>query len=105
MKISELKGTELDYWVAKAQGWKLDCCGRWMHGDQYRIEKAYYTPTTNDAQAFKLIDLYEVELYLRADGREAYITGPNKIWFGRDARTAVCRAVVASEFGEEVSDD
>ncbi len=118
MKTSELEGTELDYWVAKAQGWELiDFLGDgemyWNDPHSTYIKrKCGYHPTTNWAQCGELLEKFEMHLF-----RPSRWSPKNDIWGamtnvhvdavgeGHDQKTAICRAVVASKFGEEVSDD
>lgn len=120
MKVSELEGVELNLWVGKAKklGVRIeamqygDMCVIWYreNGDDMWDE---YTPTTSDAQAGALIGefLMNIEFSHSREMFDANVhssrTKLHLFSFGRAGgwRIAVCRAVVASVYGEEVSDD
>ncbi len=118
MKTSELTGKDLDHWVAKARGWKLrfdeDECGftlgseSWYSNDQCICLKEKYSPTTNDAQAFELMVKFKIfpnYCNYRSQYSGCYYShGSPRYIYAADLRTALCRAVVASEFGDEVSE-
>ncbi len=116
MKVSELKGSELDTYVARARGWQLindnpQAFDYWLRSERTDIDgfiyAKNYSPTTNNAQAFKLIEEFKISIRTCPEGWLAeigayssnYVEGRGKI-----LNTAICRAVVASKFGEEVSD-
>ena len=110
MKVSELTGEQLDYWTAKAQGWVAD---KDIDGDiHWRDATGHirywgwdYTPDRNKAQAFELIEAFEIDLgpfhskqWIASlwSGNEEYSM------IGVTPQEAICRAVVASVYGEGV---
>lgn len=112
MITAELKGKELDYWVAKAQGWTQFC--NWWVVDGNNVVKSIdkcpinaYTPTTLGSQCFELLETndFETESW-HVDGDEeshyAHIVGSNYGSHGLTLNEAVCRALVASRYGEKV---
>lgn len=114
MKVSELTGDKLDYWVAKAQGWdksfnKLGLYAVWVteYGDE---PIHHYKPTTNWQQCGELIEKFNLNLLRLDDGWKSgyvYSYADKDVMFakGSTPQEAICRAVVASIYGEEVSDD
>ena len=88
MKVSELIGVELDYWVAKAQEWKMLDIGDeersvlvWLNKEGYSADfyvsdtnkvsgttLPSYTPSTNWQQCGELIDKYLIEIQTSGDG-------------------------------------
>lgn len=118
MKVSELQGAELDYWVAKADGVQLmpqmpprmaDC---W---DRDECDWCTYSPSTEWMQGGPIIErdrisvLAQVTMYSgvainRVDrtweaevGDQPRVAGPTPL-------IAAMRAYVARKFGPEVSD-
>ncbi len=110
MKTSELTGIQLDYWTAKAQGWKPVWSAPediergqfafffWAHDGQNIHTREGYSPTTNWAQCGLLIE--EFSNVLSFIQLLASIGGHNS----SDLRVAICRAIVASVFGEEMEE-
>lgn len=112
MKVSELGREALNRWTAKAQGWKLDCTGRWLDDDQFKAWKIDYTPSTNWQQAGELVEKYEISLgkhgsleIWAADLNPHNIGTLGKNWHGPTPQIAICRAVVASVYGDEVPEE
>ena len=114
MKVSELTGEQLSYWVAKAQGWSLDTeHGDWLYYGSAIIGREFYRPHQDSAQAFELIEKFGIEvkpIQSRMDGSwyahcKYYDNYRNNSRVGSTPQEAICRAVVASVYGEEVSDD
>jgi hypothetical protein len=122
MKVSELEGKDLDYWVAKAQGWgKVVMPNKyesyWEGGINPRVW--YYTPSTNGGQCFELLTIADLspmrEMWFSSvsnkivwtSGYEVeYLQGSLKaITSGPTLNIAICRAFVASVYGDEVSDE
>jgi len=114
--IVDLTKKELNHCVAKAQGWELvEGCWRdstGTHLNQYcSLTKGNtYRPTTNPAQWAELIEKFDMYLnkgkpYWWAKVGGAY-SGFRHIQ-GKTPSIAICRAVVASVYGEyvEVSDE
>ena len=115
MKVSELTGDNLDYWVAKAQpnsGIYIASNGKpYISYDS--CEADYYHPSTNWQQCGELITDFGIEvkpLQNRMDGSwyaicKYYSCYRNNGSVGLSAQEAICRAVCASVYGEEVSDE
>lgn len=68
-RVSDLVGTELDYWVAIANGWQFTLGGAngdepaWLLSDgKSRIAQSNYTPTTDWGQAGPIIERLKIEL-------------------------------------------
>ena len=109
MKVSELEGAELDYWVAKALGWTPDpdmspesyTEGYW-HGTSDFYAKYEWKPSTNWNQGGPLIEKFYICLDYDFCGTwiAAIPEKPNK--YGPTPLIAAMRALVASKFGEEV---
>ena len=115
MKLTELTDEELDRYCALAQGWKEVAVAPnllfWVEGDiddpNMVILQENYHPTSNKAQAFKLMEKFEMHV----DVTDKMTTAV--IWEGRvrteqyagTPQRAICLAVVASKYGEEVDDE
>ena len=114
MKVSELEGAELDYWVAKAEGWEAD----WKppeHPGNYKIpgfgwsSSAGWNWSTDWSQGGPIIERETIQL----NPGNAF---PNcTVWWakhpahgwtivssGETPLIAAMRCFVASKFGEEV---
>ena len=123
MKVSELTGEKLDYWVARIVNpggyyvieddgvcWEIDpprtdgyCSGR-------RILSRSFQPSTEWFDLGPLIDKFKINIEWVDDGKycSAFIkpvTGPDDVRFGQTPQIAACRAIVASVYGEEVDDE
>lgn len=115
MKIDELKGAELDYWVALAEGFPAELCR--MHGQNYcRIDvipSGYqvYEPTSNSQLAGDIAfrrhyTLYPRPLAARGQLRTEWLAEAqmNPRYHGMFAdespRVAICRLRVAEAFAE-----
>ena len=109
MKTSELTGDKLDYWVAKAQGWNLDTeyddrCNQYTA----LTGRRFYTPSTNWQQCGELIEKFEADLGPFHSQQWIACVWSGSEEFSMDGITpqeAICRAVVASVYGEEVPND
>jgi hypothetical protein len=103
MLVSELKGDDLAYWAAKAQGWTekrngwLDKSGEWH-------DKHFWAPHLNWHQCGGLIEKYSISITPCTDGWYAECGVSHADAYGDTPQEAVCRAVVADMFGEEVGD-
>ena len=117
MKISDMTNEQLDYWVAKAQGWDFVRKQRTEYGFVYQvwwnspnsfIKAKDYHPSTNWQQAGELVEKFNVMI------APSWVTEKNG-WHGAcsyeqepvsaDTPTkAICIAVIASVFGEEIND-
>lgn len=120
MKVSELTGKDLDNWVAKAQGWG----GPFDKPATIKAEQFYwtrdgglfdsedrqfnYTPSTNGGQCFELmkIDSFRWVEKLRGEYNAMFnqLDKDVVVTSGPTLNIAICRAFVASVYGEEVSD-
>ncbi|MBN3729325.1 phage protein NinX family protein [Burkholderia sp. Tr-20390] len=106
MKVSELCGPKLDYWVACAEG---------LNHGHAAIEALKYTPSVAWAQGGPIVDrerisVVEVENRWWAGYKPATesmfgfgFDGPNQ--FGETYLVAAMRAFVASKYGEEIPKD
>jgi hypothetical protein len=116
VKVSELSGALLDYWVARAAGI--------TNANENEIKyppKVYFgpldgskdmelfSPSTNWAHGGPIIERERIML----DGRSragnpinywCARLAPGRLYFGETALVAAMRAYVASKFGEEVPD-
>jgi hypothetical protein len=124
-KVSQLTGAELDYWTARADGVPANrlcftrmsrdakpICTKIVDGAYGGELAQFYRPSTDWAQVGPLIYKHNVELDRFDNGRKwhAYI----REWVGswryiagdesEDQLTAICRAVITAEFGDEVAE-
>lgn len=104
-KVSELGGAELAEWVAKARGWSRvkpsDCFG-WNDDDGTLHLVPNYRPDIHKNRCFELIEEYKPRLsagnvFTRCEIGDADIVAETP-------QLAICRAVVASVFGEYVGE-
>lgn len=118
MKVSELTGALLDYWVAKACGYApiKNETGHWYVGlDSAKV----YSPSTNWAQGGPIIERERISIaaigkteleWFAEIGGAALDTGV-EVGYGEFSETgptpliAAMRAYVASKYGDEVPDD
>jgi hypothetical protein len=113
MKVSELQGAMLDYWVARAEGKMTPSirCGNPYYsvpGGQH-----YYSPSTDWSQGGPLVEREKITLEPNPYGLEQWAAchGPHDkepIWIWINGATpliAAMRCLVASKFGEEVPDE
>lgn len=123
VKISKLNNEQLDYWVAKAQGWYLERPqdNQFINSDGERvvagmewpkywdIPEWLYRPSVDWKQAGELLERYQIAI--------SYPQTPdmsNKNWIaqvrhkkpirGMTPQQAICMAVIASVYGDEVDD-
>ena len=107
MKVSELTGKDLDYFVAKAQGWRLDGTSNyhWVFDDGDHISKVSYTPSTNGGQCVELMKLDSFRWVEKFRGKyNAMFNQLDKnvvLTSGPTLNIAICRAFVASVYGDE----
>lgn len=120
MKVAELQGPLLDYWVARAEGYDPDqeqvilhidgtCRIAWHEGDD---PDSRYSPSTNWMWGGPIIErslisvlYYPVDSISQPGYWTAFIRPSDDKGF--DAKTpllAAMRAYVTSKFGEEVPD-
>lgn len=130
MKVSELTGAKLNYWVAKADGKDAEIVPQRVFGSGYGITLVdgtpacmvgidYFDPSTNWAHGGPIIEREQitVECWQDTDGRSgmrdvfwsASIHGSMKnegregYEDGPSPLIAAMRAFVASKYGEEVA--
>jgi hypothetical protein len=114
MKVSELTGSELDYWTAKAQEWVIDdfndgfgliwvtLCNRIA---KRQSRKCNYTPSTNWQQCGELIRKFDrIEIITNDECNPPNLVSVDRrnYYQGSTPQEAICRAVVAGVFGDEV---
>lgn len=117
MLVSELTGNDLNHWVAKARGWELVPAQNndgeilpwnvWLDFNDKFIGHEYeYEPDTNWQQCGELIEKFKVTIWPTC--RREWVANtwkrnhPNS---GSTSQEAICRAVVASVYGEEVPNE
>lgn len=103
MKTAELTGAQLDYWVAKAEGFMRPriedgvCVVDMPDGHPMQ-------PSTNWAQGGPIIDRNDIQLGGYGTSRFAEIRDDPHPWvsmFGESSLIAAMRAKVASVYGDE----
>lgn len=104
MKVSELEGAELDYWVAKADGWE-DSRQVW---ENRRRWQGPFRPSSLWADGGPIIERERIALLLDY-GPQWYgqiIHNRDRHWgcCGPTPLIAAMRAFVASKFGNEVGE-
>ena len=99
MKVEELSGNLLDYWVGRAEGKTVEIRGGLcMFGDEW------FSPTKKWSQGGPIIEREEIQLVPRANG-EQWAAGIDQCVTGGDTvLIAAMRCYVASKFGDEVPD-
>jgi hypothetical protein len=108
MKVDELEGKQLAYWVARSLGFTnadvvpSDLCG-WEHieGEGFRKE---WEPHEDWAQGGPIIDREIQELSHICKGRWCASNWNNNASFGPTPLIAAMRAYISSKFGDEVPD-
>lgn len=128
MKTSELIGDDLNTWTARARGWELTD----TPGGRYWIDNSErtgggaliclcsrYLPSTDDAQAMALVVEFGISprRFEHKNGVHcgeywlSYWTGLydsmhySKFIEGKTAGISICRAFIASVYGEDVPDE
>lgn len=115
VKVSDLTNEQLDEWVARTRGWKIghlagnkNLPSYWMRGDNVVYPTPDYSPTSNPAQWVELIEDLLVDVYHIEQGNafeaQRHMDNYKKVvyGYGPTPAIAICRAVVASVFGEYV---
>lgn len=116
MKVADLAGAQLDYWVARAEGYPLSC--DWDQGDYILIgtgagDLEQFAPSTNWADGGPIIQRALISiLHGPVDDPHGgdYWTGfirpsDDEGYDGQTPLIAAMRAYVASKFGDEVPVD
>lgn len=123
MKVAELEGALLDYWVAKAEGLEIDSAfENGLHPHLYVFvdgDLADFAPSSNWGDGGPIIEranitlldpmlcnsgLWEAFMGAFLDVRSSDILGMVAQGAGPTPLIAAMRAYVASKFGEEVPD-
>lgn len=115
MKVSELTGALLDYWVARGEGKtaKVIDTGNGEGPLCYVIGKGIadrwviYGPSWHWEQAGPLLQklLASDCCLMRAENGQPLVLGPFGRWDGSTPHEAICRAIVGLRFGETVPDE
>lgn len=105
MKVSELTGAKLDYWVAKAEGIEgYVTIDRFFQN--HPTHAILYSPSTNWSQGGPLVQSKRITLeYMGGGEYDAFIEDPRKMQRGKTALQAAMRCFVASAYGEEAPDE
>lgn len=107
MKVAELEGALLDYWVARAEGLEIDrAFEKGLHPHLYVFvdgDLVDFAPSSNWAQGGPIIDREGLELR-RDEPNRWNAMGSGCYGDGHSPLIAAMRAYVASKFGEEVPD-
>ena len=99
MKVSELRKAELNFWVAKAEGYEVE--GWWNEiyiREKFSVSTEVYSPSTNWSQGGPIIEREKISVEYTDEGWESY----DPVMRGRTALEAAMRCYVASKFGEDV---
>ncbi|SOY56788.1 phage protein NinX family protein [Cupriavidus taiwanensis] len=105
MKVSELEGAALDYWVAKALGdrefrMRDGICETRFHPD---FDFYRFSPTITWHEGGRIIDRERIGVMPRNGGWAAWPSGEmDPTGAGKTALEAAMRAYVHSKFGAEV---
>jgi len=114
MKVRELTGAQLDYWVARAEGWTLKSAAPY-NGLLYATAERpsewrwldMFKPSTGWAHGGPIIERERIGVAPSGDGSwSSFKVLKNEdaciSMSGPDPLTAAMRAYVASKFGDEV---
>lgn len=124
MKVSDLEGAQLDYWVAKAEGFGgavsvrqygvgVSAClfssSLTRGGDVVHRSGDFWEPSIDWRHAGPIIEREQINIQFGGWDEGAW-RGYHYAWepgdaFGRTPLIAAMRAYVASKFGEEVPDE
>ncbi|MFM0151426.1 phage protein NinX family protein [Paraburkholderia sediminicola] len=111
MRVSELSGDLLDYWVARAEGIEHGPDLREMRPGGVLIKMwskegftfyTAYTPSTDIAQAWPIIERERPSLTPLNSGVGWYATHNGMPYYGDTVQVAALRAFVGATFGESV---
>lgn len=105
MKVSELEGAELDYWVAKAEAIRVEIVGCRVRF----ISNGYsYEPSRSWDQGGPIIERERMSIgTMGADMWKVFIIRKRKLVAegeGHTLLTAAMRCYIAMKFGDEVPD-
>lgn len=121
MKVSDLTGAELDYWIGKVEHihvWIVDKPTPKSKKKECRKDLTYqngwttYSPSTNWSQGGPIIEKYEIQLNFWNKNNEKWEaiiykddTDPSEYFgYGDTILTAAMRAIVTSVYGDTVDD-
>lgn len=109
LSVSTLEGEKLAEWAARAQGWTKtkgnSKLGEYEWYWNNRIPCIEYRPDINGGQAMDLQEKFMVDVermfggYIKAQSMQVIGSLPMT---SKNLKPAICRAVVASEYGEYV---
>ena len=121
MKVSELAGAQLDYWVARAQGWSFGPPHKTLECDVWRDNKGEitgtipaqaYEPSTNWGQGGPIMERERIFVEPSNFEREgkvfAYVDIGDEMppgEYGDTYLVAGMRCYVGSKFGDTVPDE
>lgn len=107
MKVADLQGALLDYWVARAAGLSVSPHQDWVDGAQLGSAdgtkfNGWYSPTQDWAECGPLIEQFDIDVYQSTGNWYADCRGTDMVGCGQTPQEAICRAVVAKVYGAEV---
>lgn len=111
MNVSELKGVQLDLWVARAEGlsvtYKPGASTIWL--EERSSDDIYWQPSVDWSQGGPLIDKYRLAVspfyYKHNNGWAVADADDSILSEGSTPLEAVCREVVRAKFGDDVPDN
>jgi len=114
-QIKDLTDDEINYWVAKAQGFVFregngfSNPAMWMLGDDEQYEIRNYKPVSNWSQAGELLEKFLMDVRISESKINMYrpVSEPwnyHYIISDRDYKKAICLAVIVSIYGEEIEE-
>lgn len=108
MKVTDLTGSKLDYWVARAEG--LTCKGRWWcrDGEEWCTVE-HFAPSMRWEVGGPIIEREQINIQFGGWDEGAW-RGYSYVWepgdaFGETPLIAAMRVYVASKFGGDVSEE
>ena len=101
MKVSELEGAKLDYWVAKTEG-KEPRIG--ANGECYTFD-GKYSPSKDWSQGGPIIERERMSFGHMGDGKYEALIYASRVCSGDTMLIAAMRCYVNYKFGDEVSDE
>ena len=113
MKVSELSGAKLDYWVARAFGIDVTIVGNECHEVDGGYLMGEFSPSLEWSQGGLIIEREKITIEPNPYGLDEWsacieLKGeePSWVWHsGESALISAMRVYVASKFGLEVADE